>query len=250
MNDVVDALRSQLDELDTLLQGADEHDLARPSPCAGWSVSDVVLHLAQTNEIATASVRGEWDAAVGMWSGLDDGVTVDDVVGDAVDRLRGQSGVDTVAWWRRTAANMVTAFEACHPSARVRWVVGEMAAKTLATTRLSETWVHTLDVAEGLGRPIVPTARLWHIARLVHRTIPYAFTRGGIDDPGPVRFALDAPDGGDRWSFGPTDAPTIVSGPAFDLCLVAGQRADASETSLTATGRAGSDVLRLMRTFA
>lgn len=250
MEDVIAALCGQLQELDALLDGADELALARPSPCPGWSVSDVVLHLAQTNDVATASARGRWEEAVGRWGDMDEGVTVDDVVGDAVDHLRGQSGAEIVEWWRRSSGDMVAAFEACDPSARVRWVVGEMAAQTLATTRLSETWVHTLDVAIGLDRPAAPTDRIWHIARLVHRTVPYAFARAGLDDPGPVRFTLDPPESPERWEFGPADAPTTVSGPAFDLCRVAGQRADADDTELTGRGPAAADVLRVMRTFA
>lgn len=250
MADVVDALRAQLDELGRLLDDATEDDLARPSPCPGWSVSDVVLHLAQTNDVATASAQGRWEEAVGMWGDLADGVTVDDVVGDAVEALRGQSGLEIVAWWRRSADEMAAAFAASDPSARVRWVVGEMAAQTLATTRLSETWVHTLDVATGLGTTVAPTGRLWHIARLVHRTVPYAFQRAGLADPGPVRFVLEPPDGGPSWEFGPADAPTLVSGPAADLCRVAGQRANAGETPLDASGPMADDVLRLMRTFA
>lgn len=250
MSDVVTALRDQIAELEALVVDASEDALARPSPCEGWSVTDVVLHLAQTNDVATASAQGRWEEAVGMWGDLDDGVTVDDVVGHAVDLLRGPSGADAVAWWRRSAAAMVDAFASCDPSARVRWVVGDMAARTLATTRLSETWVHTLDIADGLGRTVEPSDRLWHIARLVHRTIPYAFAREDARAPGPVRFVLDAPTGDHRWDFGPADAPTIVTGSAFELCRVAGQRAVASETALSGSGPGADDVLRLMRTFA
>ena len=42
--------------------GLDEDGWARPSACEGWSVSDVVLHLAQTNEMAIGSARGDFTA--------------------------------------------------------------------------------------------------------------------------------------------------------------------------------------------
>jgi uncharacterized protein (TIGR03084 family) len=146
---------------------------------------------------------------------------------------------------------MLAAFSASDPKSRVPWVVGEMAARTLCTTRLSETWIHSTDIAHGLDVELVPTDRLWHIARLVHRTIPYAFQRAGCEAPGPVRFEVtSAEDASAFWEFGDDDAPTLVTGPALDLCRVAGQRADASETALRATGPDGDDVLRHMRTFA
>jgi hypothetical protein len=51
----------------------------------------------------------------------------------------------------------------------------------------------------------------------------------------------DAPEGAD---------PTTVEGDALDLCQVAGQRAAAAGTSLTATGPDAEGVLDLVRTFA
>ena len=56
-------------------------------------------------------------------------------------------------------------------SARVTWVAGELSARSLATTRLAETWIHTGDVADALGVSLVPTDRLRQIARLAWRTL-------------------------------------------------------------------------------
>lgn len=82
--------------------------------------------------------------------------------------------------------------------------------------------------------------------------MPYAFARAGLDLHAPVTFELTAPDGR-AWVFAP-DEPTassnIVRGTAAELCEVAGQRADASATGLTADGPDAADVLRLVRTFA
>ena len=77
----------------------------------------------------------------------------------------------------------------------MQWVSGDLSARTLATTRLSECWIHTGDVAEALGVELEPPDRLWHIARLAWRTVPYAFARAGRDAPGPVAFELRGPNG-------------------------------------------------------
>ena len=91
--------------------------------------------------------------------------------------------------------------------------------------------------------------RIAHIVRLAWRTVPYAFARAGRDAPGPVGFDLVLPSGA-RLSLGLDEAVTTVRGSALDLCRVAGQRAAAADTSLTAEGPAADDVLRLVRTFA
>jgi hypothetical protein len=67
-----------------------------------------------------------------------------------------------------------------------------------------------------------------------------------------VLFRLTSPtDPAEVWTFG-EEAPgvTTVTGPAADLCLVAGQRAAASGTTLRASGPHAAPVLELVRTFA
>ena len=249
MDDVVRALRDQVDELDEMVSGLDDTDWETPSACPGWSITDVLVHLAQTNEVAIASVEARWGEVVAMWDREPGEATVDELAGAAVEQSSLRSGPAVHEWWKQTADAMVTAFEGVDPRARVQWVVGDMAARTLCTTRLSETWIHTTDIAHGLGVSVAPTVRLWHVARLVHRTVPYAFQRAEQPAPDGVRFVLVAPDG-TTWTFGDDGDPTVVSGPAHELCLVAGQRADAAATSLVATGPDAHLVLALMRTFA
>lgn len=250
VDDVVTALDEQVGELRSLVAPLDEAGLATPSACEGWSVADVLLHLAQTNEAAVASVRGELESATdSLWGRARPG-DVDVAAGEAVAAERGASGSEVRDRWDRSAREMVAAFAAADPAARVPWVVGEMAARSLTTTRIAETWIHTGDVAEGLGVARQPADRIRHIVYLVHRTIPYAFARAGREPSGPVRFAVTAPVSGETWAFGDADAPTVVTGPAVDLCRVAGQRASAADTALSAAGPDAADVLALMRTFA
>jgi hypothetical protein len=86
--------------------------------------------------------------------------------------------------------------------------------------------------------------------RLAWRTVPYAFMRAGRAQAGPVAFDLTSPTGA-RWLFEPDEpAATVVRGQAHELCLVAGQRADATNTNLTAEGPDAEAVLELVRTFA
>jgi uncharacterized protein (TIGR03084 family) len=250
-DDVLDALAGQDRELDGLVADLDDEGLRTPSRCPGWSVSDVLLHLAQSNEMAVASVEGRWDTAVaerGARLGGRQASDVEDLAALMVDAERG-TPVGDRSRWQASATAVEAALAEADPAARVPWVAGELAARTLATTRLAEAWIHTVDVAVGLGVEVAPTDRLWHITRLAWRTVPYALAQGGVTPAGAVRFAVTGPDG-TAWTFGDDDAPTVVSGPALDLCALAGQRTTAADTDLSAVGPDAEAVLRLVRTFA
>ena len=251
--DILRSLAEQDDELDGLLAGLDDAGWALPSRCPDWSICDVVLHLAQTDEMALASAEQRFtDAATGFGNppGAPPGANVDELAGLAVEAGRGRPPAEVHQRWRQAAAAEAKALAACDPGTRVPWVSGTLSALTLATTRLAEHWIHTGDVAEALGRAPEATERLQPIARLAWRTLPYAFTRSGRTLGGPVAVTLTGP-GGARWEFKPDEpAVTTVTGPALDFCLVAARRLDPSATALEATGPDAAAVLELVRTFA
>lgn len=247
---VLTALAEQHAELDAMVAGLTEDEWAAPSRCDGWSVSDVVLHLAQTDDMARASLEGRYSELVAaMYADLPPVTDLDQGVDVLVQHERGASGTEVFERWRSGAARLRSAFESVEAGARVEWVVGTLAARTLATTRLAECWIHTGDVAGGLGVPHPATDRLWHIVRLAWRTLPHAFAREGKELSAPVALRLTAPSG-EAWDFGDGDAPTVVTGDAVDLCLVAARRVPASATGLTATGPEADAVLASIRTWA
>ena len=53
MEQVLAALRAQQAELAGLVADLDETGLSQPSRCTGWTVADVLLHMAQTDEMAS-----------------------------------------------------------------------------------------------------------------------------------------------------------------------------------------------------
>ena len=257
MDAIVAALVAQQTELAGLLAGLDEDGWARPSRCDGWSVADVVLHLAQTNEMAIGSATGryaevlaELTADVRASADAAPGATIDDGAALMVEHQRGEPGPVVSARWRASADTLVERLQAADPHRRVTWVAGQLSVHTLTTTRLAETWIHTGDVADALGTTLAPTDRLRHVARLAWRTLPYAFARGGRELHGPVAFDLRGPDG-DSWDFVPdTDPVTTIHGDGYELCLVAGQRARPEETGLRGEGPDADAVLELVRTYA
>jgi uncharacterized protein (TIGR03084 family) len=152
--------------------------------------------------------------------------------------------------WLDGVETLRAVLAAADPHERVLWVAGELTIRTLATTRLAETWIHTGDVAAAFGVSLTPTDRLCHIARLAWRTLPYAFMRAGRELHGPVAFELRAPSGA-ACDFVPDDAPrTVVQGEVVELCNVAARRVEPTDTGLTATGPDADAVLELVRTYA
>jgi uncharacterized protein (TIGR03084 family) len=252
MHDIVTALTEQHAELAGLLEGLDDDDWPRPAPsCEGWTIADVVLHLAQTDELAIGSAQETFRE--GFNHRFEAGGTasnVDEAAEAMVVAERGPSGAELLERWRASADELRQVLATCDPSARKLWVSGDLSARTLATTRLAESWIHTGDVAEALGVELAPPDRLWHVARLAWRTVPYAFVRSGRDVPGPVAFELRSPNDV-MWEFNPESLPaTVIRGDALDLCLVAARRADPGETSLRGEGPDADAVLELVRTYA
>lgn len=251
MQAIVTALGEQHAELEGLLDTLDEAAWQAPTRCEGWMVIDVVLHLAQTDELALASVHGRFAEALGgRRDSADAGATVDDGAAAMVEQERGEPPSEVAARWRRSAAAVRAELAGGDPHRRVDWVAGQLSMQTLAATRLAECWIHTGDVAEALGVELEPTDRLEHIARLAWRTLPYAFGRAGRRLAGPVAFELEAPSGR-SWDFRPdTDPITVIEGSGAELCLVAARRVDPGDTALRGRGPDAAAILDLVRTYA
>jgi uncharacterized protein (TIGR03084 family) len=251
-------LTEQHNELGGLLASLTEADWQQPTRCVGWTVADVVLHLAQTDELAAGSLRGHFDEAAtklaGGASGLSDGPsgfsTVDDAVAAMVDRERGLTSRAIRDRWLEWSNAVRVLLGGADQHQRVVWVAGELSVPTLATTRLAEAWIHSCDVADAVGVQLAPAERLRHIARLAWRTLPYAFARAGQQLTGPVTFELRGPNG-DAWNFLPgEDSATVIRGDGVELCLVAARRLDPAATSLDGYGPDAEAVLELVRTYA
>ncbi|MGH8931663.1 MAG: maleylpyruvate isomerase family mycothiol-dependent enzyme [Egibacteraceae bacterium] len=249
MDRICGALAAQHDELDALISGLTEDEWNRPSRCPGWTVCDVVLHLAQTDELTVSSGEGRFAEAMTSLAGRS-ASTIDEAAAAAVARERGAPGSAVYGRWRAAAEAVRAFFGGCDPKDRFSWVTGQLAARTFATTRLAETWIHTGDIAVPLDIDLPATDRLWHVARLAWRTLPYAFAQAGYAARGPVGVRLTTGDGS-AWEFGlDSDPLTTVRGSALEFCLVAGRRLDPHASTLAAEGPDGQAVLDLVRTYA
>jgi uncharacterized protein (TIGR03084 family) len=243
MTDIFDDLEAEYEHLDGVLAGLASAQWARPSACAGWTVADVVLHLAQSEELTAASIAGDDALFAAERAG-----NVDAVADDLVAAQRDIAPADLLGRWRTAAFATPTALRAQPQGTRLRWITNRISPAALATTRLAEAWTHAHDITDPLGIPCPDTARLRHIAWLGHRTLPYAFAVEDIEG-GPVYCELTAPDG-QTWHFGDPDAPSAITGPAAEFCRIGARRLAPADSALQATGPHGAQALAVLRNYA
>ena len=240
---IIDDLVAEQDRLEEILAALPESAWLAPSAAAGWSVTDVVLHLAQSEEAVAATVAG-----MGLSRPPGRAGSVDQVMDQLVQAERAEPAV-VFGRWQRARRAAVDALLEADPQQSLTWVAAPLKPATLATTRLAEHWAHGLDITGPLGIGYPDTDRLRHVAWLAHRTLPYALSLTGAA-PGAVHADLTAPDGVTRWRFGPADAESAITGPAGDFTRVAAQRLAPADSALAATGPLGPSALALLRTYA
>jgi uncharacterized protein (TIGR03084 family) len=243
-NDIFADLAAEQDRLEELLTALTVADWATPSAAAGWTVADVVLHLAQTEEAVVASAAG-----IDLHgNGADRTETLDERM-DRLVREQRTDAASTFERWRSARRAALAVLRAADPRQAMPWATDPIKPRTLATTRLAEHWAHGLDITTPLGIAYPDTDRLRHIAWLGHATLPFAFALTG-QPPHEVRCELTAPDAATTWTFGPPDADSTITGPAGAFCRVGAQRLPPAESGLHTSGPHGAAALNVLRNYA
>ncbi|HEX3899933.1 MAG TPA: maleylpyruvate isomerase family mycothiol-dependent enzyme [Mycobacteriales bacterium] len=238
-------LEAEQDAIEAMVDGLDEAGWLSPSAAAGWSISDVVLHLAQSEEAVVSSVTG---AQISLIDSLPvEGDTVDEIMENRVRAERGDPFV-ILQRWRTARRASVDALRHADPAVRFPWAAAPLRPQVMATTRLAEHWAHALDIAEPLGIDYADTDRLRHVAWLAHRTLPYGFGLSN-EEPQPIYCELIGPSG-ERWTYGDPTAPSRIIGSAGVFCRVGAQRLAPDQSGLRAEGPYADAALRVLRNYA
>jgi uncharacterized protein (TIGR03084 family) len=239
-------LEAESGVLDALVGDLAVPDWRRPTPSPGWTIADQIAHLAWTDDIAVLAAT-EPDAFQAELGGLIDGTaSVDSIAAGAAARPQ----EEVLAWWRDRRSRLAAALVDVPSGGRIPWFGPPMAAASMATARLMETWAHGQDVADALGVQRQPTARLRHVAHIGVRARDFAFRAHGLEPPA-EEFAveLSGPDA-ERWTWGPVDAAQRVSGSALDFCLLVTQRRHRDDLAVTAVGSDAARWLAIAQAFA
>jgi uncharacterized protein (TIGR03084 family) len=240
---IFDDLEAEQAGIDAILAGLSEEAWLSESGAPGWTIADVVLHLAQSEEAVMASVAGARQP--GDWLRFGDSVDAAMAALVAADDSTPSQIFDR---WRTARRASLAALREADPTVALLWVATSLKPRTLATTRLAEHWAHALDITGPLGIDYPDTDRLRHIAWLGHSTLPYALSLAG-QPPAAVYCELTAPDGS-IWRYGPPDAASTITGPAGAFCRVGAQRLSPEESGLVTTGPHGPAALKVLRNYA
>jgi uncharacterized protein (TIGR03084 family) len=244
---IFDDLAAEQDRIERVLGGLSADQWLAPSAAAGWSVADVVLHLAQTEEAVVATIS-TGPTPITHGAGAEGRKSVDDAMAEWVAAERAAAEV-VFERWRRARRGALMALRAADPGRRVAWAAAPLAPRVLATTRLAEHWAHALDIVGPLGIDFPDSDRLRHVAWLAHRSLPYAFRTAG-ERPHDVRCDLTAPDGVTVWTYGDAAAASRITGAAGAFCRVGAQRLAPEAAGLTTTGPHADLALRVLRNYA
>lgn len=243
MREILSDLVAEEQSLDQFLQRINPRDWKRTKVWHGWTVQEVVSHLASTEEYAHNALAesGSRLSDLAKYGSMDALNVAGILPGDA---MRPQ---DVIEWWRGARAKVVEELSRLDAADRVPWFHGDMSARSFATARLMETWAHGLDLYEATGGEVEDTPRLRHIAWLAWKSLPYVFREVDEEYPTAVRVELMGP-GYAKWVLGPEDSEHLIKGQAGEWCRVAVGRLNLEDAgSLKAQGRLAERALELVR---
>lgn len=243
---LLDDLAAEQAELVELVAGLTDEQWRTDTPAPGWTIAHQIAHLAYFDEAAVISMTDpERFADIRRQS-----EEVPDFGEVILVPLVAMPPQDLLAHWKSASADFAEAAVKVPPGERVAWFGPAMSLASKITARLMETWAHAQDVADALGVRRTPTDRLRHVAMISFKARPYSYLNRGLDIPtSEIAVELIGPSG-DRWVFGPTEAPQRIRGTAEDFCLVLTRRRHVDDTSLEVTGADAAEWLQIGQAFA
>ena len=198
MRDILSDLVAEQQFLDQSLQRIPIKIWDMVTPSKPWTVRDTIAHLADYEELGADTIAG--GPRIKQMQNAPD---LKSLRQEAIKKGRNMRPQDVIEWWRAGPAKVVEPLSHMEETDRIEWIAGEMSARTFATFRLMETWMHGLDIYATLKREVEDTPRIRHVCWLGWKTLPYAFKQAG-EDYEPVRIEVIGP-GYSRWVYGPED---------------------------------------------
>jgi uncharacterized protein (TIGR03083 family) len=151
VGDPATPLLRQRARLAGVLAGLDDGQWAEPSRCAGWSVRDVVAHLATTNQFWALSIgAGVGGAPTRYLAGFDPVATPAQLV-DAVASWTPAETLDRFTASSDDLAKAVDGLDERSWSALGEAPPGHVAVRLVALHALWDSWVHERDIVVPLG---------------------------------------------------------------------------------------------------
>ena len=227
-------------ELKGLLDTLTSDDWVRETPFKNWTVNHVVQHLHGSDKMAVVALRDsdEFNAA------KQNPAQVQTMMNPTIE---GSKLLET--WWSYFN-EMCQLLGDSDPKRRVPWFGPDMGVMMFTTARQMETWAHSQDIYDLLGKSRNNTDRLKNIAVIGVRTYGWTFVNRKLEPPGPVpHVKLTAPSG-DIWEFNDPSTDNYVAGSAVEFCHVVTQGRNITDVNLTVVGEPAEKWMSIAQCFA
>jgi uncharacterized protein (TIGR03084 family) len=242
--------RDESESLYQVLATLSDADFERTTQFKSWTVHDVVSHLHAWNwaaDLALTNPAGFDDFRTTFLAEIGKGRRIVVVEKDWLDGAKNRARLEQ---WRAFYLAMTERFSAANPKQRVAWAGPDMSVRSSISARLMETWAHSQEIYDLLGRACVHTDRIKNIADLGVRTFGWAYMNRGRAVPAPVpSVRLTAPSGA-TWDWNEGESDNRVEGTAVDFCKVVTQGRNVADTGLRVTGPVAQDWMTIVQCFA
>ena len=177
IDDVLEDLVAEYDRLESILESLTDEQWRSESDAPGWTVTDVMIHLAQTEEgVVGTTSRAERAQPPGPRRGHARRV------GRSTSRCRARRTRRRLRAMEGCAArDRSTRYAPPIPTRGYVWAHTPLKPRTLATTRLAEHWAHAIDVTAALRHPAARhrPAPSHRVARAQHAAVWLRVQRPG-----------------------------------------------------------------------
>ena len=233
MEQICADIEAETEALAGVVGGFTEELWRAPTVAEGWDSYETILHLGATDwicDLAVSNPAGFAEVRARLANGE---VSVHELVRSETNT---KAGNELWRWFLEIRGSMVDALRKTEPKARITWLGPDIGARSLATSRLLETWTHSHDLADTFDVPYPPTDRLRHIAHIGYVTREFSYINRGMSMPDePVRLELLSPSG-ESWTWGPSDAEQLVVSTAYEFCKVLTRRLPLRESTVETKG--------------
>ncbi|PDH67556.1 MAG: TIGR03084 family protein [Acidimicrobiales bacterium MED-G01] len=242
VDQICDDIAAETEALSVVVGDLTEDQWRAPTVAEGWDTHETILHLAAADWACHLAVTNS-EAFVATRAQLSDAkISLSNLVGAEVLAMQGH---ELWEWFLNFRAEMINALRKTDPKARITWLGPDIGARSLATSRLLETWTHSLDLADSFGLQYPRTDRLRHIAHIGVVTREFSYVNRGLAPPSqPVRVELTSPSG-ERWDWGPDGATNTVTASAYEFCKVITRRTPLVDSTVETQGSLATEWMEI-----
>lgn len=255
--DFLACLRTQADGLIDLVCDLDEAQLLTVSPCHGWRIIDLLVHLYFVDWMARLSLDEPDKYVDQLESFLLDTRGPNEPMKHYALMSKHQYTVVPytspeafIETWHRGFQALYKSFAEHDGQDKVNWFGHPMRIQRLISARQMEVYCYGQDIFDALGAKCRSGDHIYPVAEFGVRTCKFSFQNRGLSAPDDLPHVKLISPSGETWEWNTPSDNNRVEGLAVDFCLVATQRRNIADTQLSATGDTAIQWMSIAQTIS